>query len=771
MKFTAAAAILAATASETRGFEFGEVSRGWGHHNGDDNNNWYWWHHYVWPCMPTVQPTRQPTKAPTPAPAKAPTMPPTPPPAPAPTKPPTKPPTKAPTRPPTKPPTKMPTKPPTKPPTMPPIPPPSPAPTKPPTRAPTKPPTRAPTKPPTRAPTKPPTRAPTKPPTRPPTFPPTFSPTAPKQCKVNVGITCTTSSGAPCNTLTYPQGTCAKGSSVNDLMLQFSGGTCASSKNAQGLMASCVDFSSFTAGQPVMVHCYDMTGMMLSVDHTTVPPDGVFTVTSPSGSLPEAVNCTLSSTSGSIIQENVIDTSGQVTLNLQNKFGALTVVACDQLTCVQTLTYDYSVSNVGTTQMNVTKLERIFNGVPTDLLPYLPNPDLLPGQSTSLQDTFTINVCQAGSYTTQVNVEAQPRGGKPCLNNATYTFTITPPPPTPAPTMPPLAPTMPPTAPPTKNCTFEFALSCQGCHNFNVTPTVCEKIPTVITMLYTGGNCNSSYNFEPYGSKWGCLDLNGGPSTKIGSKAYIIVGSNDTHGLIYFQGNVAVGEQFNVTPGGGQTVTPNQEFAVYTDSSQKTQLQSTYYHSSCSQPLDLFNTFGAIQIVGYCNSVQGCVYGMNAVEVGLNITIPLVITGSTLTVQSLTVLSDLGTYNFTSQVHGQVLAPGDNIDISFKVSIQAGNCQTHEFFATITGVTNEGVICTGHGFLSFTVGCSTITPAQLPSYENSGPGGPGGKGGPGGGAGGGPGGGAGGGPGAGGGVGGGGQKGGAGGGGPGAVGG
>jgi len=579
-----------------------------------------------------------------------------------------------------------------------------------------------------------------------------------------------TTSGAPCNSLTYPQGTCAKGSTVNDLMLQFSGGTCSSSMNAQGLMASCVDFSSFVPGEPALVHCYDMTGMMLSVDHSTVPPGGVFTVTSPSGSLPEAINCTLSSSRGSIIQENVIDTSGQVTLNLQNKFGALTVVACDQLTCIQNITYSYTVSNVGGVEMHVTQLERIFNGVPTDLLPYLPNPDLFPGQSTSLKDSYTIDVCKAGTYATEVNVEAQPSGGRPCLNNATYTFTITPPPPTPAPTMTPLAPTMPPTAPPTKNCTFNFELSCQGCHNFNVTPTICQHIPYTITMLYTGGNCNSSYNFEPYGSKWGCLDFNGGPSTKVGSKAYIVVGSNDTKGLIYFQGPVTVGEQFNVTPGGGQTVTPNQEFAVYTDSSKTTELQSTYYHSSCSQPLDLFNSFGAIQIVGYCNSVQGCVYGMNAVEVGLNITIPLVITGSTLTVKSLTVLSDLGTYNFTSQVYNQVLAPGDNIDISFKVSIQAGDCQTHEFFATITGVTNEGVICTGHGFLSFTVGCSTITPAQLPSYENN-MGGPGGnKGGPGGGGGGGgqKGGVGGVGVGAGGGVGGGGQKGGIGGGGPGA---
>ena len=46
------------------------------------------------------------------------------------------------------------------------------------------------------------------------------------------------------------------------------------------------------------------------------------------------INCSLIDPDGVKIQDNIIDVSGDVTLNLKDKFGALTVVACDELNCI-----------------------------------------------------------------------------------------------------------------------------------------------------------------------------------------------------------------------------------------------------------------------------------------------------------------------------------------------------------------------------------------------------------------------------------------------------
>ena len=102
----------------------------------------------------------------------------------------------------------------------------------------------------------------------------------------------------------------------------------------------------------------------------------------------------------------------------------------------------------------------------------------------------------------------------------------------------------------------------------------------------------------------------------MGDQSYIIVSNAKGEGIIYHEGFVPVGSDYSiVTPPGEEEFTADQRIMIYTNDPvadpSSDLLQEVGYHTSCSQPLELKDRYGASQLVGFRNEVQGnvtCLY-------------------------------------------------------------------------------------------------------------------------------------------------------------------
>jgi hypothetical protein len=288
---------------------------------------------------------------------------------------------------------------------------------------------------------------------------PTEAPLVPSECIVDVDITCTLGgSGLPCESLTAPPlGICvpADGSDLSIVTFEFQSTPCAGGDNDQGTDAVCTDVGPGVppSGADVSIVCED-NAEMSAIVLTVTPSSGItagdtFTVEEMNGGpLPLSMVCTISDTgSGAVLQTNTFDLSGDVSLDLKDSFGSLILVSCNDVTCIEELNVVYNLSNVGPDSMTFLDLFRDFNGVAENLVSQVtPNP-LLPGQSTSVSEEFTIDVCTPGLFRISIAVEAEPANGPVCLADDVIEFSINERPTTPTtvvaeiPTAAPVAPT------------------------------------------------------------------------------------------------------------------------------------------------------------------------------------------------------------------------------------------------------------------------------------------------------------------------------------------
>jgi 5-hydroxyisourate hydrolase-like protein (transthyretin family) len=125
--------------------------------------------------------------------------------------------------------------------------------------------------------------------------------------------------------------------------------------------------------------------------------------------------------------------------------------------------------------------------------------------------------------------------------------------------------------------------------------------PQVLTMKYIGGAANVSAQAS------GKVVVSGDPGTTSPVRIRATNKSNpaDTSARVYFDGQVLLGETFdiNARSGGQTTLETNTYFYVYNLSG--TLLQSVIFHTSCSQPIQLGDIYGSAQLVGYKNSSGG----------------------------------------------------------------------------------------------------------------------------------------------------------------------
>jgi len=152
-------------------------------------------------------------------------------------------------------------------------------------------------------------------------------------------------------------------------------------------------------------------------------------------------------------------------------------------------------------------------------------------------------------------------------------------------------------------------------------PTVdpeCQGRPWVITFLYNGGDCAQSYNQQAR-QEFDCTDADGslGPPTTAGEESYITAvprgggghggsksrsgtdkseKSKSESGTVFFAGTVPVGEKYTLNADRVfDKLAAEMTLTIY-DEEGGNLLQVVNVHLSCSQPLILFDKYGASEV-------------------------------------------------------------------------------------------------------------------------------------------------------------------------------
>ena len=576
---------------------------------------------------------------------------------------------------------------------------------------------------------------------------------------MDFSVTCKTTDGVPCDQLEYPDDSCS--GPVDVLTFSYQNCSCASSENGQA-DATCQDFKPIVDTLSVVIVCVNEQGDMLSVDPMMVPPGGFFTVSTHDGlPLPDTMDCTLMNGRGVPFQRNTISVSGLEPLRLRNKFGAMQIEGCDELSCSAELCYEYTIANTGSDNMTVTRADRTFEGEQRSFLYLLEKNPLEPGDSFDLQEKQLIDLCTYRNERSNVVVEAEPNDGTPCRSGADFAMLVETPFPTSAPSASPSAPpssgptdspsvepslspsaqpsvfpslepssepsdapssapshepTNEPSAAPTDVCTFNLDVGCilpNGDSCDVVAPAVepCTGRPYRMGMLLRGGYCNQSDNVQP--AKFFCDDVGEGPPTpRSGQRVYLVVVPTKIPETIYFEGYVNEGEIFYMEDG-GLDLQADSNITMYTDESKSTVLQALQYHTSCSQNLRLKDTFGAFQLVEWVNEEQGVVSCFASVEYELKLNVPLDFEGDTLLVTSITATTNFAdplVQDLTDQASDMVIAAGDSLVVSFNSTFDLSERRRYTIATEIFAETANGAKCFSFDFDEFVAG-SPIPPA------------------------------------------------------------
>ena len=200
--------------------------------------------------------------------------------------------------------------------------------------------------------------------------------------------------------------------------------------------------------------------------------------------------------------------------------------------------------------------------------------------------------------------------------------------------------------------------------------------------------------------------------------AYIRATNYRNENTIYFEGTVEWDGTFNLTEPNGDRLPADMNFTVY-DREGGTLLQRVQYHSSCSQNLFLKDRYGANQLVGFYNPLQGlvdCFVTSNyTFTFGNNGTFPAVL-------ESLVALTTpFGPFNLTDDVLGQMLMPGESFVVYLPIELDLTVRQRYTVLATITGnFFDNGITCSSSDFLDFVAGGTTapsvptVAPTTVP---------------------------------------------------------
>jgi hypothetical protein len=249
----------------------------------------------------------------------------------------------------------------------------------------------------------------------------------------------------------------------------------------------------------------------------------------------------------------------------------------------------------------------------------------------------------------------------------------------------------------------------------------CQGRPQEITFRYNGGDCSQSDNLQPR-QKFSCTDSNGGPPTPPGTQSYITAtprGGSD----IYFAGPVKVGEKYTLNADRQfDKLSADMTLTIF-ESLGGAVLQVTDVHLSCSQPLFLFDKFGASQVTQWVETSGRVVTDtQTGVETGtIQVALDTSNEQTPVRLLEMTVLTNTqdAPIDYTPQIAGTILQPGSSIELpGFAIDIELGQQVRYTFFTTIIGETIDGSnMCNGNDMLECIVGfnLNPVFPTMVPT--------------------------------------------------------
>jgi len=515
---------------------------------------------------------------------------------------------------------------------------------------------------------------------------------------------------------------------VREVQFTYTGLSCSPEFSAAG---RCVD-----EGPNPFIAGYRVTGCEGSsqVFATGQAEQGnLIVVGAPNGScLPACMNVVISVPTGAVTQTFKIDSScggDDRGLILVSDYGAFQSVgySCsenDTHNCIQSTVYGLKVCNIGSTDEKCYDWSFTYNEEEIDLLENFQEVMLDIGEC--IYDEYEVDVDRCEEHESCANIFASatnPETGFPpnCEDEKEMKFgwdqpETLPPSPQPSP-----QPSPAPSPAPTSSCIIDISLT--GCPQYNSTlDNNCDGRPQVITFRYNGGDCSQSDNLQPR-QKFTCTDGNGGPPIARGTQNYIIAfptGGDD----LYFAGPVAIGEKYTLNENKlFDKLSADMTIQIF-DFEGGNLLQQDDVHLSCSQPLFLFDKFGANQVTEWIETSGRVVSDKQTdvqtgtIEVKLDTSSDIIKPVRLLEMTVLTNTQD-EPIDYTSQVAGRVLEPGAVIELEgFGIDIELTERTRYTFFTTLIGETLDGTNqCNGFDFLECTIGfnLNPIFPTMVPT--------------------------------------------------------
>lgn len=210
------------------------------------------------------------------------------------------------------------------------------------------------------------------------------------------------------------------------MAFSFQNCDCSCGSNSQGTAASCDDFAPLVELATSVV-CEASNGVALQVVPSVVLPGGIVRVrTADGGNLPEKIDCSLLGPDGTRLQQNVIDTSGNVGIEIDDEFGALQVKGCDDVSCVQRIFYDIDIANSGGLSVDITNANIQIGPSTASFMSHLSDKSLGPNESTTLDQFVELDICSTSEpLCAQVAIEtATSNNGLICELTTNCCFTV-----------------------------------------------------------------------------------------------------------------------------------------------------------------------------------------------------------------------------------------------------------------------------------------------------------------------------------------------------------
>lgn len=251
----------------------------------------------------------------------------------------------------------------------------------------------------------------------------------PKNCDILLSIACTSADGIECSHLNLGNGQCSPGEKITSITLRYTGCPCMEQTYPEHSLFNCEEFNGGLTGDPVYAVCTG-SGEIETKSTNLIQLEETFTVSEPNG-LSSRLSCILSSLEGNVLQVVSFDASESNKLNLNDRFGGLTLEAYGDALgtchdCRSDITWRLEAMNMGTSEMNVTILDIQRGTDIRHLHSTLEMTKIAPTQTVAATFEETLDLCLTGEVTTLARAVAECPHGEEIMVEATHDIQLTP---------------------------------------------------------------------------------------------------------------------------------------------------------------------------------------------------------------------------------------------------------------------------------------------------------------------------------------------------------